>query len=76
MNHDGSQLARAMMSIHEVEMEQASRHPGSDLSDRIERRVAFGQRRKPVLCRLGSLLVRLGRHLELYGTLRWAQAEK
>ena len=76
MNHEGSQLARAMLSIHEVELEQASRYGESDLSDRVERRVAFGQRRKPALCRLGSLLVRLGRHLELHGTLRWAHAEE
>jgi hypothetical protein len=67
MNLDGSQLGRAMMSIHEAEMEQAARYPGSDLSDRIERRVVLDRRRNRMLCWLGSFLVRIGRRLQQYG---------
>jgi hypothetical protein len=64
MSTEGSQLARAMMSIHEAEMEQASRYPGSDLSDRIERRTVLQQRKGGALCRLGAVLVKIGRRLQ------------
>jgi hypothetical protein len=67
MTIEGTQLARAMLSIHEVEMGQAARYPGRLLSDRIERRVEFRQRQSPALCRVGSLLVRAGHRLQEYG---------
>jgi hypothetical protein len=64
MSVDGSQLARAMLSIHEAEMEQASRYPGCDLSDRIERSIVLDQRQSRPLFRLGALLVRIGQRLQ------------
>ena len=64
MSVEGSQLARTMMSIHAVDVEQAQRYPGLDLSDRIERRVVLHRRRNRVLRRLGSVLVRIGRRLQ------------
>jgi hypothetical protein len=67
MNVDGTQLARAMMSIHQVEMEQATRYPGCLLADRIERRVMLHQRGNRLVSRLGGLLVRAGRRMQAYG---------
>lgn len=64
MSLEGRQLARTMMSIHEVDVEQAARYPGRDLSDRIERRIVLHRRRNRVLRRLGSVLVRIGRRLQ------------
>ena len=63
MSIEGNQLARTMLSIHEVDFEQASRYPGRDLSDRIERSVRR-QRRNCVRCRLGGVLVSMGRRLQ------------
>jgi len=67
MNLDGGQLARAMMSIHEAELEQDVRYPGNDLSERIERRIAIGRPRHRALCRVGELLVAIGQRLQRYG---------
>jgi hypothetical protein len=66
---EGSQLARAMLSIHELEMSQAAKYPGRLLSERIERRVVFRQRGSRTLCRVGSLLVRAGLCLQQYGVV-------
>jgi hypothetical protein len=70
MNIDGAQLARAMLSIHEAEMEQATRYPDRFLSDRIERRIVLHQGGSRTLCRLGSLLVSIGRRLQQCGMPR------
>jgi hypothetical protein len=70
MNVDGTQLARVMMSIHEAEMEQAARHPGCLLSDRIERSIVLHRRGNRTLYGLGGLLVRAGRRLQEYGMPR------
>ena len=67
MSSCGSQLANARLSIHETQMEQASRYPGCDPSDRIERRVVLEPRRAGMLCRLGGLLVRVGQRLQRRG---------
>jgi hypothetical protein len=67
MTIKGTQLARAMLSIHEAEMDQGARYPACLLSDRIERRVVIRQRGSRTLCRVGSLLLRAGRHLQEYG---------
>ena len=67
MNLDGAQLASAMLSVHEAEMQQAARYPGQLLSDRVERRVVLHQHRNRALCRLGSLLIRAGLRLQQYG---------
>ena len=75
MNFDGGQLARAMMSIHEAEREQSARYPGSDLSERIERRVAVRSQSHRVLCRVGDLLVRIGRRLQRYGLFQLLHLE-
>ena len=66
---EGSQLARAMLSIHELEMSQSAKHPGSLLSERIERRVAFRPRDRRLECRIGTLLVRTGLRLQEYGMI-------
>lgn len=70
MNLDGTQLARAMMSIHEADMQQAAKYPGCLLSDRIERRIMLHQRGPRLLSRLGGLLVRVGRRLQQYDVPR------
>jgi hypothetical protein len=67
MNFDGGQLARAMMSIHEAELEQSARYPGTNLSARIERRIVLRRRGNRTLCRLRGLLVTIGRRLQQYG---------
>jgi hypothetical protein len=64
MSLDGNQLARAMLSIHEAEMEQSARYPGCLLSDRIERRIMLNRRGNRALSRLGGLLVRAGQRLQ------------
>jgi hypothetical protein len=70
MNIDGAQLARAMLSIHAAQIEQAARYPDRFLSDRIERRIVLRQGGSRTLCRLGSLLVSIGRCLQHYGMPR------
>jgi hypothetical protein len=70
MSIDGTQLGRAMLSIHEVDMQQAAKYPGCLLSDRIERRIMLDQRGFRVLSRLGSFLIRAGRHLQQYSVPR------
>jgi hypothetical protein len=67
VNLDGSQLARAMMSIHEAEMEQSARYPGSDLSERLEQRIMLRQRANRTPCWVGGLVVSLGRRLHQHG---------
>jgi hypothetical protein len=62
MSIEGSQLANAMMSIHEAELEQASRYPGSDLSDRVQRSVVLHRRERSAVRGFGGMLARL-RHL-------------
>ena len=64
MSFDGTQLGRAMLSIHQADLEQAARYPGSLLSDRIERRITLHRRGNRALFRLGTLLVRAGRRLQ------------
>jgi hypothetical protein len=68
MNSEGSQLARAMMSIHEVEMQRAARCPDWYYSAYVEPRRVPHPRGRRMLCRLGSFLVRIGRRLQEYGT--------
>jgi hypothetical protein len=58
------------MSIHEAEMEQSARYPGSDLSERLERRIVLHQRGNRTLCWVGGLLVSLGRRLHQRGLPR------
>jgi hypothetical protein len=70
MSTDGILFARAMMSIRAIEMEQATRHRGSSLSDRIERQSALRWRGSRTLCRFGSLLERIGRYLQQYRVRR------
>jgi hypothetical protein len=70
MTIEGTQLARAMLSIHEADMSQAARYPGYALSDRIERRVMFRQGGSRALCRVGRLLVTVGQRLQEYGMPR------
>jgi hypothetical protein len=55
MIFEGTQLARAMLSIHAVEMEQATRCAGWRSVARIERHIALHQAGNRALCRLGSL---------------------
>jgi hypothetical protein len=64
MSLEGTQLARAMLSIHQMEMQQTDKHPGCLLSDRIERRIMLDRRGNRTLFRLGTLLVRAGRRLQ------------
>jgi len=66
MGLEGTQLARAMLAIHELEMSREARHPGELLSERIERRVVYRQRGHRTLSRVGRLLVRAGLRLQEY----------
>lgn len=70
MNVAGIQLARAMSSIHELNMRQAAQDPGCLLSDRTERRAVFRQRERRTFCRIGRFLVRTGLRLQEYGLAR------
>ncbi len=68
MSMEGTQLARALLSIHELEMQQAARNPGCLLSDRIERRAVFRSQEHRTVCGVGRLLVRAGLRLQEYGS--------
>jgi hypothetical protein len=43
MNLEGTHIANVLLSIHQADLAQRSRHSALDLSDRIERRVALHQ---------------------------------
>jgi hypothetical protein len=67
MNSDGSQLPTAMMSIHIVEMQRASRCSDWFHSAGIERKREAYQGRSRMLCCLGKFLVKIGQRLQEYG---------
>ncbi len=76
MNADGSQLARAMLSIHAAEMDQAARCPDWRSEARFERGIMLHRSEKRALWRLGSLLEKAGRRLQEYGGSRSLSLER
>ena len=70
MNSEGAQLARAMLTIHAVEMEQGARCPDWRRSARLERGPLIHRRGNRVLCGLGCLMERAGRRLQEYAVPR------
>jgi hypothetical protein len=69
MATEGSEMGLGLLRIHELEMSQAARYGGCSLSERIERRVAYGQQGNRTLCWLGGFLVRAGVRLQEYGRI-------
>jgi hypothetical protein len=67
MSFEGTQLARAMLSIHAAEMEQAERCPDWRRSARLERHILRYRGGNRAACWLGCLLERLGHRLQEYG---------
>jgi hypothetical protein len=64
MSIEGMQLANTMLAIHAAEMEQADRCPDWRREARIQRQIQISTGGNQVICGLGCLLEKLGRHLQ------------
>lgn len=64
MPMEGAEVGIRMLLVHQVEMSQAARYPGSGVAERVERRVMIRPQGSRTWRRVGSLLLKAGLRLQ------------